>query len=125
VRDVLRFKGSDVEYAQPDETLASVAKRMSDLGISQMPVARTGKTGPLKIIHEVDLLHSLLDNQCSPTDTVDHAATDLHGQVGIDDSLSAVQSVFDDENVAVVVEDGDVKGVISKIDVIEYLAGQR
>jgi predicted transcriptional regulator len=36
-----------------------------------------------------------------------------------------VQSVFDDENVAVVVEDGDVTGVISKIDVIEYLASQR
>ena len=125
VRDVLRFKGGGVEFAQPDETLASVAKRMSDLGISQMPVAGGGESGPLKIIHEVDLLQSLVDQHCAPTDTVDHAATDLHGQVGIDDSLSTVQSVFDDENVAVVVEDGDVTGVISKIDVIEYLATQR
>jgi len=40
-------------------------------------------------------------------------------------ALTAVQTVFDDENVAVVVEDGDVTGVISKIDVIEYLAAQR
>jgi cystathionine beta-synthase len=70
VRDVLRFKGGGVEFAQPDETLASVAKRMSDLGISQMPVAGSGKTGHLKIIHEVDLLQSLVDQQCAPTDTV-------------------------------------------------------
>ena len=125
VREVLRFKGGGVEFAQPDETLASVAKRMSDLGISQMPVARSDKTGSLKMIHEVDLLQSLVDQQYTTSDTVEHAAADLGGQVGIEDSLSAVQSVFDDENVAVVVEDGDVTGVISKIDVIEYLATQR
>ncbi len=125
VREVLRFKGGEVQFAKPDETLASVAKRMSDLGISQMPVEGTGGSAPLKIIHEVDLLQSLVAQECTPTDTVDHAATDLHGQVSIDDSLTAVQSVFDDENVAVVVEDGGVTGVISKIDVIEYLATQR
>jgi cystathionine beta-synthase len=125
VREVLHFKGGEVQFAKPDETLASVAKRMSDLGISQMPVAATDEAGPLKIIHEVDLLQSLVDQRCTPTDTVDHAATDLHGQVSIDDSLTAVQTVFDDENVAVVVEDGGVTGVISKIDVIEYLAAQR
>ena len=124
VRDVLRFKGGGVEFAEPDETLASVAKRMADLGISQMPVAKRSKDEPLKIIHEVDLLQSLVDQHCSPSDTVDHAATDLHGQVNIDDSLGIVQSIFDDQNVAVVVENGDVTGVISKIDVIEYLANR-
>jgi cystathionine beta-synthase len=95
---------------------------MSDLGISQMPVARGDKAEPLKMIHEVDLLQSLVDQQRAPTDTVEQAAADLGGRVDIEDSLTAVQSVFDDENVAVVVEDGDVTGVISKIDVIEYLA---
>ena len=125
VREVLRFKGAGVEFAQPDETLASVASRMSSLGISQMPVAQTEKSEKLKMIHEVDLLQSLVDQTCVPTDTVAHAAADLEGQVGINDSLSAVQSVFDDQNVAVVIEDGSVTGVISKIDVIEYLATQR
>ncbi len=90
-----------------------------------MPVARSDETGPLKMIHEVDLLQSLVDQQCTPSDPVGQAAADLGGQVDIDDSLSAVQSAFDDENVAVVVEDGDVTGVISKIDVIEYLATRR
>ncbi|MEE9265750.1 MAG: CBS domain-containing protein, partial [Gammaproteobacteria bacterium] len=102
-----------------------VAKRMSDHGISQMPVARGEQSEPLKMIHEVDLLQSLVDQQCTLSDTVEHAAADLEGQVSIDDSLTAVQSVFDDQNVAVVVEDGDITGIISKIDVIEYLATQR
>ena len=125
VREVLRFKGGGIEFAEPDETLASVAKRMSDHGISQMPVARSEQSGPLKMIHEVDLLQSLVDQQCTLSDKVEQAAADLEGQVSIDDSLTAVQSVFDDQNVAVVVEDGDITGIISKIDVIEYLATQR
>jgi cystathionine beta-synthase len=125
VREVLRFKGGGIEFAQPDETLASVAKRMSDQGISQMPVARSEHSEPLKMIHEVDLLQSLVDQQCTLSDKVEQAAADLEGQVSIDDSLTAVQSVFDDQNVAVVVEDGDITGIISKIDVIEYLANQR
>ena len=125
VREVLGVKGGGVEFAQPDETLASVAKRMADLGISQMPVAGTAEDGRLKMIHEVDLLQSLVNHEHTAMDTVSHAAADLEGQVSIDDSLSAVQSVFDDQNVAVVVEDGGVTGVISKIDVIEYLATQR
>ncbi|TFH41921.1 MAG: pyridoxal-phosphate dependent enzyme [Lysobacterales bacterium] len=125
VREVLRFKGGGVEFAKPDETLASVAKRMSELGISQMPVARTGKSEPLKMIHEVDLLQSLVNHQHTAMDTVENAAAIHEGQVDIDDSLTVVQSVFDDQNVAVVVEDGGVTGVISKIDVIEYLAAQR
>lgn len=124
VREILQHKRGDVQFARVDETLASVAKRMSDLGISQMPVA-SGVGEPLKIIHEVDLLHSLVNQECTPDDTVDRVATELQGQVHVGDSIAAVQSVFDDENVAMVVDEGSVVGVISKIDVVEFLAARR
>jgi len=125
VREILQYKGGVVEFAGADETLASVAKRMSELGISQMPVANQGNGEPLKMIHEVDLLHSLLSQECTPEDSVSRAAKELEGRVGIDDPLTRVQAVFDDHNVAVVVEDGQVTGVISKIDVVEFLAARR
>ena len=48
----------------------------------------------------------------------------MHGMVERDDSLATVRDVFDDENVAMVVEDADVVGVISKIDVVEFLAAR-
>ena len=44
--------------------------------------------------------------------------------VKIDDSIAAVQAIFDDENVAMVVENGEVTGVITKIDVVEFLAAR-
>ena len=123
VREVLKFKGTDVEFASPQETLASVAKRMADKGISQMPVVANG--GRLKMIHEVDLLQSLVSGKCTPEDPVGKAAKDLEGQVGVDDPLTRVQEVFDQNNVAVVIERGAVTGVITKIDVVEFLAARR
>ena len=124
VREVLSFKGGGVEFAEPEEKLSSVAARMSELGISQMPLAGNGGDNPL-MIHELDLLQSLVNGTCTPDDPVRQAASCLEGQVKMDDSLSAVQRVFDEHNVAVVIEQEDVVGVISKIDVVEFLAARR
>lgn len=123
VRDILKYKHRDVEFADAEESLGSVAKRMADLGISQMPVT-AGSDEPLKIIHELDLLHSLVNQDCTADDRVAQVAKELQGQVGIEDSIAAVQEVFDDENVAMVVENGKVAAVITKIDVVEYLAAR-
>ncbi len=124
VKEVLRFKGGNVEFAQPGEKLSSVAARMSELGISQMPLTETGGSAELKMIHEVDLLQSLVNGSCTPDDPVVQAASMLEGQVKLEDSLSEVQRVFDQHNVAVVIEAENIVGVISKIDVVEFLAAR-
>ena len=125
VKEVLSFKGGSVEFAQPGEKLSSVAARMSELGISQMPLAANGGDEELKMVHEVDLLQSLVDGSCTPDDPVVQAASMLEGQVKLDDSLSEVQRVFDQHNVAVVIEAQSIIGVISKIDVVGFLAARR
>ena len=124
VREVINFKGGDVEFALPDETLSHVASRMAELGISQMPVKSNGE-GRFMMIHELDLLQSLVSGKCTPDDTVDEAAKELEGEVSMDDPLTKVQSVFDADNVAIVVEKGNVIGVITKIDVVGFLAARR
>ena len=124
VRDLLEFKPSQVEFARGDETVASVAKRMADLGISQMPIDPGAGAEPLLIIHEVDLLQSIIRGECTADGEVVRAAKPMHGIVRLDDSLAKVQEVFDDENVAMVVEDTHVVGVISKIDMVEFLAAR-
>ncbi|MEE8155188.1 MAG: pyridoxal-phosphate dependent enzyme [Phycisphaerales bacterium] len=123
VREVLKLTQGSVEFAEPQETLAHVAHRMNELGISQMPVIRSNG-GPQLMIHEVDLLQSLVTGRCSPEDTVVKAAKPLMGKVGVDDSLLRVQEIFDDDNVAVVVENDQVIGIIGKIDVVEFLAAR-
>ncbi len=126
VREVLKLKGGDVQFASPDEHLSSVAHRMAELGISQMPLSGgdDSDSGDLMMIHEVDLLQSLVSGDCTPDDPVRQAAKALQGRVSLDEPLSRVQQVFDEHNVAVVMEDEAVIGVIAKIDVVEYLAAR-
>ena len=123
VRELLQFKEGRVEFAQPEETLAQIAHRMNKLGISQMPVF-TPNGGPKMMIHEADLLQSLINGQCTPDDNVLQAAKPLSGQVKLDDPLSTVQHVFEDDNVAVVVDKETIVGIIGKIDLVEFLAAR-
>ena len=124
VREVLQFKGGEVQFAEADDTLSGVAHKMADLGISQMPVQQGNGNGSMMMIHEVDLLQSLVSGECTPDDTVIRAAKALEGKVALEDSLTKVQDVFDQHNVAVVVDQEKIIGVISKIDVVEYLAAR-
>lgn len=124
VREVLKLKGGKVEFAQPDESLGQVASRMSRLGFSQMPVKTDGEQARLLMIHELDILQGLVSGSCTPKDQVMCVAKELEGQVALDDPLSKVQSVFDRHNVAVVVDRGEVIGIISKIDVVQFLAAR-
>ena len=124
VRELLEFKPGQVEFARGGETIADVAKRMAELGISQMPIHASDARDPLMIIHEVDLLQSMVRGECTPDGDVLRAAKPMNGMVGLDDSLAKVQDVFDEENVAMVVEGSDVVGVISKIDMVEFLAAR-
>ncbi len=96
---------------------------MNEMGISQMPVAGTNG-GPRRMIHEIDLLQSMLSGKYKPDDTVSKAAKPMQGIVAPDDSLTKVQKVFDEDNVAVVIENDGVVGIVCKIDVVEFLASR-
>ena len=119
VRDVIQFKGAGVEFAEPEETVQHVAARMSELGISQMPLRGVDK--PL-MVHEVDLLQSLVSARCKPEDPVLGIARELDGVVDIDDPLTRVHNVLANDNVAVVIDGGSFTAIVSKIDVVQFLA---
>ena len=120
---MLRFKQGEVSFADPAESIASVAKRMAELGFSQMPV-RNANGSCNYMVHELDLLRALANGTCRADENVMLAAAALQGQVAPDDSLSKVQLIFDDNNIAVVFENHEVVGIITKIDVVEFLAAR-
>ncbi len=120
VREVLEFKHGAVEFAEPEETLGHIAQRMSRQGISQMPVQGNGERALM--IHELDILQGLVQGTCTKDDSAMAVAKTMEGEVHLDDPLTKVQNVFDANNVAVVMDEGDIIGIISKIDVVEFLA---
>lgn len=124
VRDILKLKGGKVEFAESKESIGHVASRMSTLGFSQLPLRDADANGALRMVHELDILQGLVSNRCTADDPVVGVAKALEGRVALDDPLTAVQRVFDAHNVAVAVEGGKVVGIISKIDVVQYLAAR-
>lgn len=129
VADLLHFRNRPVEFAQADESIVSVAKRMAQKGISQLPVipasdAPNSLAGQFFMVHEGDLLQHMVSGDANASDPILSVAKPLKGQVDPADPLAKVQSVFDDDNVAVVVDQGRISGIISKIDLIEYLASR-
>lgn len=121
VADMLKERKTQVQFASADESIGDVVKRMRDLGISQMPV-NADDGGQLRMIHEQDLLQSLVNGECTLEDSVLKAAKILKGRVSSDDTLNRVKAVLNEDNVAIVVDDEKVVGLITKIDLIEYLA---
>jgi len=123
VGDILAVKGRHVDYANAEDSIGAVALRMSDLGISQMPV-RSGDNATTMLVHEMDLLQSLVSGKCKSSDPVVHAAHELKGRVSLADPIAKLQHIFDQNNVAVVFENNQILGIISKIDMVKYLANR-
>ena len=120
VRDLLEYESGELVFAKPDETLSAIAKRMAQYGISQMPV-QISHGWPM-MIHEIDLLQGMLSGECTSESLVMEAAKPLEGTVSPADSLGLVQQIFERDNVAVVMEDERIIGIISKLDMVNYMS---
>jgi cystathionine beta-synthase len=123
--EVLAPKGlREVITARPDEPVAAAVGKLKTHGISQLPVL--GPAGDLLgVINEVDLLNYLvLGDRHRPTDPIGPL---VHGDVATiapDAPLESLMALFVNRQVAVVTENGQVTGVLTKIDLLDYLASQ-
>lgn len=121
VRDLMRGKSHHLHTCTPDERLGPVIVRFKREGISQMPVI--GPEGdPLGMVHEIDLLGAIVDGKATREDKVETLVKPLEGIIHPDASLEQLRQIFAQDNVAVVVASGKVVGIITKIDLIDYLA---
>jgi len=123
VRDLLRGRRVEVIGAQRGEPIEQVIETMRKYGISQMPVAfPTGVA--IGMIHEYDLLNALIAGTHMLSDPIDPIVAPLQGVVTLETSLVQLREVFAEDNVAVVKEGERVVAIVTKIDLIEYLASR-
>jgi len=121
VKDLLSGKGNPVVVtAKTDERVKDVIGKMKKHGISQLPVVEGSKLRGL--VHEVDLLRHLVQG----SGTLDSPIADLvesdYGTVTPSTKVELLQSVLSDAKLAIVLEKENVVGVITKIDLIDFLA---
>jgi cystathionine beta-synthase len=121
VRDLLLGKNTHVVTAKADAKVREVIDTMKKLGISQLPVVENGSR--LRgIVHEVDLLRHLV----SGIGTLDSSISELiesdYATVTPATKVELLKSVLSDAKLAIVLDKENVIGVITKIDLIDFLA---
>jgi cystathionine beta-synthase len=123
VADILGGRRGGVIHARRTDKVEAVVKMMRSNDISQMPVVDDeGRT--VGMIHEYDLLNFLIEGKHRLTEMVEPLVQPLQGVVSLDTPIARLRAIFNDDNVAVVKEGEKVTGILTKIDLIEFL-GER
>jgi cystathionine beta-synthase len=129
VADVLARKRSGLPefvHAHPEETVAAAIALLREYNVSQLPVMNTE---PPVMVAEVvgsvverDLLDALVSGRASPHDPVhDHMSPPLP-MVGSGEQVSQAVSALEKAGAAVVLVDGRPAGMITRQDVLAFLA---
>ncbi len=107
--------------AAPGDGVQKIIRLMKKHGFSQLPVMEDDRV--LGIISEVDLLNALLRDPSN----VDRPVADLVDQnyvvVPPDTPVTRLASVFTEGKIALVEEKGKIRALLTKIDLIDHMAG--
>jgi cystathionine beta-synthase len=114
----------EIITAQVSERLGDAVDRFKQHGISQMPVLDSGKLSG--IITEYDVLHHLVSGRAKPESTVAEVMVRRVATVSLHDSAGELPNIFERGEVAIVVgHDQSVIAILTKMDLIEFLASRR
>ncbi len=121
VRDVLGSKRQELVTTSKGQKIGAVIDSMKKHGISQMPVISADGSS-VGMIHEYDLLNGLIAGSYKLQDAIDALISPLQGVVTADSTIPQLRQVFAEDNVAVVRDGQKIVAILTKIDLIEYLA---
>lgn len=121
VRDLLgpRYK-QKVVTASTKTTVRDAIDTLKASGISQLPVVDDGKLRG--IVAEVDLLRHLVSGKKTLESPVGEIAEGDYATVTPDTKIELLQSALADAKVAMVTEHDALVGIVTKIDLIDFLA---
>ena len=122
VRDLLAGKSSNIVTARPQMCVRDVINTLKALGISQLPVVENDQL--LGIVAEVDLLRHLVSGAGTLDSTIQTLIESDYATVSPDTKIELLQGVVSDAKIAIVLEAGRMVGLVTKIDLIEYLANR-
>ncbi|MDQ4076093.1 MAG: cystathionine beta-synthase [Chloroflexota bacterium] len=127
VSDIMEYNGQrELILAHPEDAKLEIIQRMKENNVSQLPVVDEGGRY-LGVVTERDLLNHLLsaEHEHARTETIEDVINRDIPLVGPNSALDALADAFSEAGVVVVVDgDSQVEGIITKIDLIDYLSNR-
>lgn len=121
VADLLAAKGPGAVVTSTSiEKIRDVIVKMKAHGISQLPVTREGKL--VGVVAEIDILRHMAEPGHSPDDPVEHVVEAKFATVTPATRIALVSDLFSQGEILIVLDKDRIIGVITKIDLIDYLA---
>jgi cystathionine beta-synthase len=130
VSDVLQHKTGGLPsfvHAHPDETVQTVIESLRSYDVSQLPVLK--EEPPIMAaevvgaIVERDLLDALVSGKASPHDSVAAHMSPPLPMIGSGEPVGAAVAALEKAGAAIVLVDGKPEGMITRQDVLTFLAG--
>lgn len=129
VGDVLRGKSAglpDLVHTHPTETVRDAIDIMREYGVSQMPVVRAEPpvmaAEVVGSVTERDLLDALFHVKAHLADAVDAHMSHQLPMVGAGEPVQTAVQALESADAVLVIDDGKPVGVITRQDVLAYLA---
>lgn len=113
-------------HTHPTETVADAIAILEEFGVSQVPVVRAEPpvmaAEVVGAVVERDLLDALFTQKAKLSDRVDEHMSPALPIIGAGESVSNAVGVLTSADAAVVIEDGKPIGIITRQDLLGYLA---
>lgn len=121
LRDLIARTPGDAVTVGPDDTLLTAYNRMRQTDVSQLPVIDDGRL--IGLIDESDLLEAVEDRRQDARfrQPVSHAMTAKLHTLQAGEPLDALLPIFERDEVAIVMEGREFLGLITRMDLINYL----
>lgn len=105
-----------------DDQVQSIVQKMSQLGISQIPILKNGKVAG--IVSETAVLNALYSGQIKKSDRVEKVLEKSFQVLAMDEDVDQVSRALAKGLTPLVVEHEKLVAIISKIDFISYLGAR-
>lgn len=122
VRDLVEHQEQRLIVAKPGDGVKAIIQLMKRHGISQLPVLEGNRL--LGIISESDLVNAILKDPEIIQRPIAGLVDQNYVVVPPDTPVARLAAIFGEGKVALIQEGDQVRGVITKIDLIDHMAAQ-
>jgi cystathionine beta-synthase len=124
VEELLSGRRQQIITAAPGEPLSAIVEKLRRHGVSQVPVVEEDGR-PIAIVHEVDVLRGLHHGTATLDSPARAVAQPVGGLVYLKGRIEELYRIFETDQVAIVMDAGKIVGVVSQIDLIDFLSRRR